>query len=125
MLANTIDTVMGSASFDARIGIGNKGTLKKLVGISDIKMMHDAVTKHRSKHLALLWICNNKALRWKCLVSAIQQVITEFIQVLSQIALKFHHIRHLMLVAGSVLKCHIQIIEKLRTGEVVGIGTKR
>ena len=86
--------------------------------------MYDAVTECRAKHLALLRVRNNKALRGKCLVSARQQIVTKFVQVLCQIRLEFLHIRHLMFVAGSIVEGYIKVVEQLRACEIIASVSK-
>ena len=55
---------MGATSFDARIRVGNKRALEKLMGIVEIKVMNDAVAECRTEYLALLGIVNDES-TWK------------------------------------------------------------
>ena len=86
--------------------------------------MHDAVTECRTEHLALLGVRNNKALRGKCLISACQQIVAKFVQVLRQIRLELLHIRHLMLVAGCIVEGHIEVVKQLRACKMIASSSK-
>ena len=124
MLTDSADTVMSATSFDAAVCVGNEGALKYLVGVAEIKVMYDAVTECRAKHLALLRVRNNKALRGKCLISACQQIVAKLVQILCQICLEFLYIRHLMLVAGSIVEGYIEVVEQLRACEMIASSSK-
>ena len=124
MLTNSADAVVGATSLYARITVGNEGTLEYLVGVAEIKVMYDAVTECRAKHLALLRVRNNKELRGKCLISARQQIVAKLIQVLGQISLEFLHIRHLVFVAGSIVEGHIEVVEQLRACKMIASSSK-
>ena len=36
MLAQAVDTIVSATTFDARIGVGNKGALRELVSIAEV-----------------------------------------------------------------------------------------
>ena len=62
VLAQMGYAVVGATTLDARITVGNKGPLKKLVGIAEVEMVHDAVAEHGSEHLALLGIGDDESI---------------------------------------------------------------
>ena len=73
------------------------------MGVTEVEVMHYAVAEHGGEHLTLLGIVDDKALRRLCLVASGQQVVTQLTEVGAKVALKLHHIRHLVLVAGRVV----------------------
>ena len=81
-----------------------------MVGVAEIEVMYDAVTEGRAEHLALLRVRNNKALRWKCLISACQQIVAKLVQVLRQIRLELLHIRHFVLMSCGIVEGHIEVV---------------
>ena len=124
MLTYATDAVVGAAPFDATVRVGNEGALKQLVGVAEIEVMYDAVTECRTEYFAFLGVGNNKALRWKCLVATGQEVVAKLVQILGQICLELLHIRHLMLVAGSIVEGFIEVVEQLRACKMIASSSK-
>ena len=124
MLTDATDAVVCATSLYARITVSNECALEYLVGVSEIEVMHDAVTKCSTEYFALLGVGNNKALRGKCLISACQQVVTKLVQVLCQICLEFLHIRHLVLMPCRIVEGHIEVVEQLRACKMIASSSK-
>ena len=124
MLTDATDAVVGATSFDAGITVGNESSLKQLVGVAEIEVMYDAVTECRTEYFAFLGVGNNKALRWKCFISAVQQVVAKFAQILGQIALELLHIRHLVLMSCGIVEGDIEVVEQLRACKMIASSSK-
>ena len=52
----TLDAVVSAPSFDAAVGVLDESTFKERVGVVEVEMMDDAVSKQRSEDFSLLGI---------------------------------------------------------------------
>ena len=103
----SVDAVVGPRPGHARIRVGNKRALEKLMGIIEIKVMNDAVAEHAANTFALLGIVNDESI-WKarplyCLESRSSHKLLHVPSGSSSISAR----RHLHLMPGSVVERYI------------------
>jgi len=57
----TLDAVVRATAFDAAIGVLDESTFKERVGVVEVEMMDDAVSKQRSEDLSLLGVVDDES----------------------------------------------------------------
>ena len=86
--------------------------------------MYDAVTECSTEYFALLGITDDEALGWLRLVSARQQIVAKFFEILTQVSLKLHHVGHLVFMSCSIVERHIEVVEQLRACKMIASSSK-
>ena len=93
LMGKTLYAEVRAASFDAAVGVVNKGALKQCVGHIVYEVMDYAVTVVCGIYLSRLGKGNKKACGWQWLVSPVIEVVTQLVKVCFKVLLKFGYIR--------------------------------
>ena len=109
VLSQAFHAIMGATSRNARITILDECTLKELVRIVIIKVMHYTIGELCSENFPLFWPLHYEARRRFWLIPAVPQIIAKTTEICVQIPLELCHIRLTALVNLSAHKSSVKV----------------